>query len=393
VLHSEIPGITIDESGKCSICNEYDRFRQHEPAMKKYLKEEMENLFKEAKRKKRPYDVIVLFSGGKDSTMLLKMAKEHYKLRPLAFSIMHPLVNDTASRNMEAVAKALNVDLHKVYLSEEIYKKAMRKGIENARKYKLGEFFGCDICSFFHNWIPIKYAIKLGVPVILEGSDLSQTGEITYRQAERVKADAKQGKRPFGALHQLVKDALGKDYEGSIYDYDENEIIEGDYPTVISPFSFLDYDYRKNFEEIEGMGLKRKDFRTIYTNCSATPFFSYFSLKQFDCVSYIRHYATEVRRGYPNLMQHSIKDENGNNVLNRQIVEKMIDEYKHVVLHVGQKKLTEETITDQQREELKSMAPTYINTFGQAVCDVFLHDVLQIPKFAQYFGVSLDNDL
>jgi len=36
------------------------------------------------------------------------------------------------------------------------------------------------------------------------------------------------------------------------------------------------------------------------------------------------------------------------------------------------------------------MAPTYLHLFGEDVCEVFLHDVLDIPRLADYFGVKLD---
>lgn len=392
VLHSGVPNVTIGEDGLCSICSNYKKLEPHEPKMKKYLLQEMENFFEAVKKKKRLYHAIVLFSGGKDSTFLLKMAKERYGLRTLAVSVIHPLVNDTAKKNMEDVAKILNVELMKVYLDEEVYKKCVRLAILKGREYGLGEFFGCDICSFFHNWIPLRLAMRLDIPIILEGSDLSQTGDLTYHQSESVKNEAKRGKKPFGRVHDLVIEALGEEYKGSIYDYDESEISEGKYPAVISPFSFIDYDYRETFKEFEKMGLKKKDFRTIYTNCSATPFFTYFSLNRFDCVSYIRHYAAEVRRGYPNLMKHSLQDDTtSSNVLSKEVIEKLMEEYKNVVLYVGEKKFTEASITDAEKEKLKGMAPTYQAIFGEAVCDVFLHDVLQIPVLADYFGVDLES--
>ncbi len=359
--------------------------------MRKYLREEMENLFRSVKLKERPYHAIVLFSGGKDSTILLKMAKEKYGLRTLAFSVMHPLVNETARRNMEEVTRKLHIDLIKAYPDEEVYKKCVRQGILKGPEYGLSEFFGCQICSFFHFWLPVRYAMKMDIPVILEGSDLSQTGEITYYQPGRIKEEARKGNKPFGRIHDLVLDALGEDYRGSIYDYSAEEVLSDRYPTIISPFSFLDYDYRENFKEIETLGLMKKDFRTIYTNCSATPFFSYFSLKRFDCVSYIKHYASEVRRGYPNLMQHSVKDEDTANVLSKEIVEKLMKEYENVVLYIADNKLGEANITDAQKEKLKTMAPTYLSIFGQDVCDVFMHDVLKIPYFLDYFGVTLDS--
>ena len=73
---------------------------------------------------------------------------------------------------------------------------------------------------------------KLNTSSILEGSDLSQIGEIKYVQSEKVKEEAKKGIKPFGKIHDLIIDALGEDYKGSIYDYDESDVTGGKYPTV-----------------------------------------------------------------------------------------------------------------------------------------------------------------
>jgi predicted nucleotide-binding protein (sugar kinase/HSP70/actin superfamily) len=92
-------------------------------------------------------------------------------------------------------------------------------------------------------------------------------------------------------------------------------------------------------------------------------------------------------------MQHSVKDEDTVDVLNKETVEKMMKEYENVVLYIAENKLSEENITPAEREKLKSMAPVYINVFGQDVCDVFMHDVLQIPYFLDYFDVDIKSAL
>jgi predicted PP-loop superfamily ATPase len=395
VLHTNIPGITINDDGICSVCERFSTFKNHEPKVKKYLIEEMERLFVKIKEKQRTYHAAVLFSGGKDSTMLLKMAKEKYNLRVLAIAVMHPLVNDKAKKNMEEVAQKLNVDLVKLYINETIYRKAIQNAVVNGTKYDLGEFFGCDICSFFHMWLPIRYAMKMDIPVILEGSDLSQTAEMSYGQAERVREDAKKGIKPFGKVHDLISDILDDEFKGSIYDYSADEVISGAYPSIISPFSFIQYDYRENFKVIDDLGLNSDNFRSIYTNCSATPFFSFFALKKFDCVSYIKHYATEVRRDYPNLGQYISDDEDnkekGKGIqFNKETVETLMNEYRDILFHIVENKLDNDNITEDEKARMKKMAPYYMKIFGEGVCDIFLTDALTIPHYADYFGIDLE---
>jgi len=225
---------------------------------------------------------------------------------------------------------------------------------------------------------------------------LSQTAEMSYGQAERVREDAKKGMKPFGKVHDLISDILGEEFKGSIYDYDAEEVIGGAYPSIISPFSFIHYDYRENFKVIDNLGLNSDNFRSIYTNCSATPFFSFFALKKFDCVSYIKHYATEVRRDYPNLGQYVADDSENNESrggieFNKETVEALMNEYRDILFYIVENKLDNENITEEEKAKMKKMAPYYMNIFGEGVCDIFLTDALTIPYYADYFGIDLEN--
>jgi len=89
-------------------------------------------------------------------------------------------------------------------------------------------------------------------------------------------------------------------------------------------------------------------------------------------------------------MQRSLDDSTTGEVLNRDVVDSLMDEFKNVVLYIAKNKLTETSITGTEKEKLMRMTPMYLKIFGEGVCDVFLHDVLQIPFYADYFGVDLD---
>ena len=93
VLKSSIPGISINKDGLCSECVRYERIRKYikqtlatacdknkhnvERGSNMYVKK-MEELFEQAKKKKRMYDVIVPFSGGKDCAYVLYLLKKKY---------------------------------------------------------------------------------------------------------------------------------------------------------------------------------------------------------------------------------------------------------------------------------------------------------------------------
>ncbi len=390
LLNTQIPGVTINDDGVCTFCASYEENKKYEKRLNRIVLKKMEHLFEDVKKQSHLYDAVVLFSGGKDSTYLLKLAAEEYKLRVLAISIIHPLVNAVAANNMEVVTKKLGIDLLKFQVPENIYKKVMRKGIYENEQYGLDEFFGCSICSFLHYWIPIRVAIGMDIPIILEGSDLGQTGAPMFVEGESMKQRILQGEKPYGRIHDLIKDALGEEYENSIYSYNQDELLgQKNYPTILSPFTILDYDYKKSLKEIDTMGFDKKAFSKIFTNCSLIPFLSYFTIQKYDCIPYIKQYANSVRRQYPVLQQLSLQSPDDAGDFNRTEIAELIEEYKKVILYVVENKLTREQILADAIETIESMAPTYLRLFGKEVGQELIRDVAMIPYYSEYFGVNI----
>ena len=331
--------VVLNEKGLCKDCDEYKKGEKYRKVAKRYVEANFKHILKKARENPRFYDAMILFSGGKDSSYLLKVVKEEFKLRPLAFSVVHPLVSEVALKNMEDIADKIGVDLVKVFAQPSIYKKVMKYGLLHSAKYDLGEFAGCSICSYNFYWISVQYARKMDIPIIFTGDDLVQNnGVARLSLGDEVIKKCKQGIKPLGRVHDLYMDALGPDYKGSIYDCNTDELSSGNYPTIISPFTFLKQDYDDYFKTIDSLGLDSKKYNKLITNCSAVPLFAYISLKKFDCVPYIRHYASELRIGKPYLTQYLLNTNQNVEQLTKELTEDLLQEYKSLVFYIVENK-------------------------------------------------------
>lgn len=68
ILPASLAGITFDESGICNHCRKYEADFKDWEHIKERRKDEFEEILEKTKKLKRPYDVLVPLSGGKDST-------------------------------------------------------------------------------------------------------------------------------------------------------------------------------------------------------------------------------------------------------------------------------------------------------------------------------------
>lgn len=134
-MSSNLPGVVIKD-GKCSVCLAEEELEKRF-SRKEYI-EKMKGVFAQAKAKKRCYDVVVLFSGGKDSSYLIHLLKNTYKLRVLALAIIHPLVNGLSLKNMEEISGRLGVELMKFYIDGNLFKKYLGQGIKLSFNDKMG---------------------------------------------------------------------------------------------------------------------------------------------------------------------------------------------------------------------------------------------------------------
>jgi hypothetical protein len=389
VLNTGISGVIINEDGLCKECGTYKDNSAFNIKMEKMLTKKLNALLTETKSLKKSYDVLVLFSGGKDSAFLLNMVKRKYGLNPLAFSVMHPLVGETASKNMEEITGKLNVDLFKFYPDVHLYTAIMKYGLLEGHRYGLDESLGCRICSTLYMWPALKTAIKLGIPVVMDGVDKAESQSPIFIDGAVLKSNIKKGMKPFGVVHDIIADALKDEMRGSIYDYD----IEGEeeIPALISPLTFIDYDFVDGYKEIESLGVESKKYRKVLTKCSVIPFFASVTMNIYGCVPFVKQFSTGIRNGNSILKQFKMENTEVDDSFTREAVLEILKEYEELVRYVVRENITKDGVSGSQREKMALMAQTSIKVFGEEAAESLMGEILKINDYAKFFNIELKN--
>jgi len=165
ILNEKIDGVIIGDDGICNYCKEYVPFSP-------YKESELLKIFKKTRKKKRIYDALVPISGGKDSTYVLYLAVNKYKLNVLTYTFDNGFMNDLAKENIERAVKKCGVDhvwvKHDLKLIHELYRTALVHS---------GEI--CGICGTGIERSMLKISEAWKVPVILLGHSPAEANSFT----------------------------------------------------------------------------------------------------------------------------------------------------------------------------------------------------------------------
>lgn len=110
LLNDEIPGVQVDADRICSVCRQHDERWRDWKRRKTERLSALERLFHDCRRKKRPYDVLVPLSGGKDSTYVLYLCRKRFNLKCLAVTWDNAFLTEHARDNIRNAVDLLGVD-------------------------------------------------------------------------------------------------------------------------------------------------------------------------------------------------------------------------------------------------------------------------------------------
>ena len=170
-LTSNFPGVSFDAKGVCSYCQALQAEDEPSESDSRY-KQTLKNLAV-ANRTSSDYDVVVAYSGGKDSTYTLQFLTEEVGLKCLAITIDNGFLSEQALQNCSVVSESLGTDFMMFKPNFQFMKNMYKASITGdspfipSAKKRSSEI--CGSCINLINSYMIKMAIKFNVSLIAGG--------------------------------------------------------------------------------------------------------------------------------------------------------------------------------------------------------------------------------
>lgn len=110
ILPETFPFIAFDTAGVCNYCNSYrPRYAHMHPVQTKQAFIRSLEKYRRAGGEGREPDVLVAFSGGRDSSYGLHLIKKEFGLKPVTFTYDWGMVTDLARRNVARICGQLGI--------------------------------------------------------------------------------------------------------------------------------------------------------------------------------------------------------------------------------------------------------------------------------------------
>ncbi len=294
ILPETFPGISFDNDGICSFCQKARNHEESESLKQKY-KEKFLNLIN-GKTESAPYDVIMAYSGGKDSTYTLYLFKKVYNLDVLALTFDNGFISQGAFENIQRVCERLEIDsmivrpdptmLKKIFLEAAKRELYPPKTLERASTI-------CTSCIGLVKSIVLKTAIEKSIPFVGFGwspgqapikSSVMRTNAIFVKKAQELL---------LGPMEEIVGPKIKRFF------LDEKDFQKKErFPWNIHPLAFENYDEVAIVRKNQEFGWKRpKDTDPNSSNCLLNAFANYVHRKRYNFHPYAWEIANMVRQG------------------------------------------------------------------------------------------------
>lgn len=158
--------VGFGEGGVCTVCTQVSKkFSGVVDWDKRRVL--LDGLVEKAKARKDDFDLIIPFSGGKDSTFQLWFAVTQLKLKPLVVRYNHWGYRPVVEENNVRTFKKLGVDVID-------YRVNWRVVVEMMKETLMRKGDSCVHCHTGVSTIPIQIALKWRIPLVMYGESLAE---------------------------------------------------------------------------------------------------------------------------------------------------------------------------------------------------------------------------
>jgi len=294
ILPETFPGISFDENGVCNHCQKY-RGQTADAALKAKYEQKFLDLLK-SNRRSDTYDVLMAYSGGKDSTYTLDLFVNRYNLRVLALTFDNTFISEKAFTNMQVVCSALGVD-HLVIRPDStklrsIFRIAAQEELYSAKTLERASTI-CTSCIGLVKAITLRTAIEKAIPFVGFGWSPGQAPI----QSSVMKANAPLMKTAQKAILEPLRRIAGS-WVDPFFVTEEQFTAPEKFPWNVHPLAFLDYDEKVIIARNNEIGWEKPvDTDPNSTNCRLNGFANQVHLDKYRFHPYVWEIANMVRNG------------------------------------------------------------------------------------------------
>jgi len=297
VLPETFPGVTLDENGVCNHCLKTESAVVQVHDKKILYRQRLDQLVDNIKERMLSYDVIMAYSGGKDSSYTLKLLKERYDLRIIALTFDNHFVSKAAWENIEKVTGLLKIDLIKFRPPWSTIKKLFcltaKEDIFSPITLVRASSI-CTVCIGLVKSLVLKTGLEMSIPLSAFGwspgqapiqAAIMKTNPGLIRQNQRTLKKAFTPEISNELSQYFIPDTYYEEYKDR-------------FPHNIHPLAFFEYNEKKIVDQLREIGWKTPlDTDSNSTNCRLNAFANQCHLQRHGFHPYVMEIANMVRQG------------------------------------------------------------------------------------------------
>lgn len=291
VLPDTFPGIHFDEKGQCNYC--LSATIPDDEKKEEYTKK-FEDLLNSI-RGRHTYDVIMAYSGGKDSTYTLYVLAKKYRMNILALTFDNGFISPRALQNIIHMTDLCGATSMVVRPSFEIMKKVfnLAAGTDLYSPKTLDRASSiCTTCIGHVKSLVLKTALQMGIPLAAYGWSPGQApiSSAIMQTSPRIQA----------ITNKTVRDPLYKFFPNDLNPFflsDQDLKIDATrWPINIHPLAFMKYNEHEIVKLIQSLGwVKPQDTDPNSSNCTLNALANHIHREKFGFHPYAWEIAGIVR--------------------------------------------------------------------------------------------------